>query len=226
MDFDIKKDAHWVYGMQNRQSCETKNKKGIIYTAMTKIAMKIAFDVHKNQSDKSGMPYILHPLHVAERVQGETAVCAALLHDVVEDSDCTFDMLLDSGISGEVTDVLKLLTHEPSVPYMDYIRGVKESGNQTAIEVKLADLEHNSDLTRLENIDSKSIERFLKYMDAMAILNESYSVINKEKIILGKALQALLDLGATDKVKEIVDIMADGETRIVNKDKEDSSQNA
>ena len=149
------------------------DKKGLIYTAMTMTAMRIAFEAHKEQKDKSGMPYIFHPIHVAEQVQGETAVCAALLHDVVEDSDMTFETLAAAGISDRVIAVLKLLTHSPGEGYRAYVKRIKESGNTVAIQVKLADLRHNSDLTRYsESFDEKMWNLYNRYVDAIAILEQ------------------------------------------------------
>ena len=84
----------------------------MIYTALTKKAMRIAFDAHKDQVDKAGLPYIFHPCHLAEQMEDEVSVCAALLHDVVEDSSMTFDDLAVQGIPTAVIDVLKLLTHD------------------------------------------------------------------------------------------------------------------
>ena len=84
----------------------------MIYTALTKKAMRIAFDAHKDQVDKAGLPYIFHPYHLAEQMDDEVSVCAALLHDVVEDSSMTFDDLAVQGIPTAVIDVLKLLTHD------------------------------------------------------------------------------------------------------------------
>ena len=95
------------------------------YTDLTKLAMKIAFQAHKNQTDKNGMPYIYHPIHLAEQMTDELSICVALLHDVVEDTEATFEQLESEGITKEIIDILKLMTHDDSVPYMDYIRQIK-----------------------------------------------------------------------------------------------------
>lgn len=63
----------------------------MIYTKLTKLAMQISFDAHKDQKDKSGLPYIFHPFHLAEQMADEVTTCVALLHDVVEDTDITFE---------------------------------------------------------------------------------------------------------------------------------------
>ena len=142
----------------------------MIYTAMTKMAMKLCFEIHKNQVDKTGLPYVFHPFHLAEQMDDEISTVCALLHDVVEDSDTTFEDLLEMGFSGEIIEVLKLLTHAEDVPYMDYVREIKK--NPTATKVKIADLKHNSDTTRLDVVDEWAIKRNEKYAEALRILTE------------------------------------------------------
>jgi (p)ppGpp synthase/HD superfamily hydrolase len=142
----------------------------MLYTDMTKWAMRIAFDAHKEQTDKSGLPYIFHPFHLAEQMNDEISVCAALLHDVVEDTDISFDDLAAQGISAPVLAALKLLTHDDAMPYMDYVKNIRGSGNRTAIAVKLADLRHNSDLSRFSDVDEKALSRNEKYKAAIGIL--------------------------------------------------------
>ncbi len=119
----------------------------MIYTEMTKKALKLCFEAHKDQVDKGGMPYVFHPFHLAEQMEDELTVTVALLHDVVEDSAYTLRDLRDMGFPAEVTEAIRLLTHEKGVPYMEYVAKIKE--NKTAVKVKLADLAHNSDQTRL-----------------------------------------------------------------------------
>ena len=142
----------------------------MIYTAMTKRAMRIAFDAHKEQTDKTGLPYIFHPFHLAEQMNDETSVCVALLHDVVEDTDMTFEDLESQGISLDVINALRLLTHNSAVPYMDYIQRIKNSGNEVAVVVKLADLHHNSDTSRLDSLDEKMFALHAKYKTAIQLL--------------------------------------------------------
>lgn len=142
----------------------------MIYTFMTKRALRIAFDAHKDQLDRSGLPYVFHPFHLAEQMSDEVSVAAALLHDVVEDTSISFEDLAGQGISGDVIEILKLLTHEESMPYVDYVRRIKESGNSRAIQVKLADLRHNSDRSRLDVVDEAAFKRLEKYQAAMRML--------------------------------------------------------
>ena len=143
----------------------------MIYTELTKKAMKISFEAHKNQVDKNGMPYIYHPIHLAEQMNDENAICVALLHDVVEDSKITFENLEAEGFSEEIINAIKLMTHEDSVPYMDYVMKIKN--NTIATKVKLADLRHNSDLTRLDVVDEKARNRAEKYRQAIELLERT-----------------------------------------------------
>ena len=142
----------------------------MIYTNMTKKALKLCFDVHKEQVDKSGLPYVFHPFHLAEQMDTEETTVVALLHDVVEDSELTLDDLRQMGFGDAVIAALALLTHDPAVEYMDYVRAIKD--NPIARAVKLADLRHNSDLTRLDTVDDKAKARAQKYAQAIALLKE------------------------------------------------------
>lgn len=143
----------------------------MIYTALTKKALRLCFDAHKEQVDKTGMPYVFHPFHLAEQMTDEVSTVCALLHDVVEDTDYTLEDLSKMGYPSEVIDVLRLLTHDPEVPYFDYVKAI--SVNPIAKQVKLADLAHNSDLSRMDEseIDARAIARTEKYKKAIDILN-------------------------------------------------------
>ena len=140
----------------------------MIYTRQTKKALRIAFDAHKEQTDKSGAPYIFHPFHLAGQMNTEEEVTVALLHDVMEDTPTTLDDLRAHGFSPCVLDALAVLTHRPGVSYADYIEQIAR--NALARSVKLADLRHNSDTTRLERVDEKAAQRVEKYQQAMAVL--------------------------------------------------------
>ena len=141
----------------------------MIYTPMTKKALKLCFEAHRDQTDKSGMPYVFHPFHLAEQMTDEYTVTVALLHDVVEDTDITFEDITGMGFPAEVTDALKLLTHDDAVEYMDYVAKIKH--NPIAKAVKLADLSHNSDTSRLDSVDEKALKRVEKYAAAIKLLN-------------------------------------------------------
>ena len=140
----------------------------MLYTPLTRKALRISFDAHKDQVDKSGMPYVYHPFWVAEQMTTEAETCVALLHDVVEDTGITLDDLARAGFPAEVLDALRLLTHDPSVPYMDYVREIKK--NPIARRVKLADLTHNSNPDRMDEVDEQMKARYEKYRKAKEFL--------------------------------------------------------
>ena len=139
----------------------------MIYTELTKKAIKIMFDTHKLQVDKSGLPYVFHPYEVASKLDDEYSVCVALLHDVVEDGDLTFDDL-SNDFPSEVIEALRLLTHDSSVDYFDYVNNIKS--NPIARRVKLSDLEHNMTLSRLDSPTESDYKRVEKYKRAYSIL--------------------------------------------------------
>ncbi len=146
----------------------------MIYTEVTKKAMRLAFKAHQGQVDKGGIPYIFHPIHLAEQMPDEITTATALLHDVVEDSEVTMEDLKAEGFPPEVLDAVALLTKTGDIPYMDYI--AKLSHDPVARTVKLADLRHNSDPTRLPEIDEAARHMLAKYARALAILEETEAV--------------------------------------------------
>ena len=139
----------------------------MINTKLTRKAMIIAYNAHVNQFDKAGVPYIYHPIHLAEQMNTETECIVALLHDVVEDTNITFQQL-EKEFPSEIIEILKLLTHNSDIEYMDYITELKK--NTIARKVKIADIIHNSDESRLNNISEKDIERINKYKKALDLL--------------------------------------------------------
>ena len=140
----------------------------MIYTPMTKKALKLCFDAHRDQLDKSGMPYVFHPFHLAEQMDSEASVILALLHDVVEDTPTTQEDLRRMGFPENVLEALALLTHDEAMPYMEYVALIAQ--NPLARQVKLADLRHNSDLSRLDTVDERALARREKYLRAIALL--------------------------------------------------------
>ena len=140
----------------------------MIYTHLTNEAMKLAYNAHHGQVDKGGIPYIFHPYHLAEQMPDEYTTCVALLHDVVEDTDVTLDEI-KAIFPPEVAEAVSVITHGKDEPYLDYVRRVSE--NPIAKTVKLADLRHNSDQTRLENADEATLRYFQeKYRKAFEFL--------------------------------------------------------
>lgn len=145
--------------------------KKMIYTNNTKKAINIAYEAHKNQKDKSGIPYILHPIHLAEQMTTEDECIVAMLHDVVEDTETTLDDL-SKEFSKNIIDALSLLTHDKNVDYKDYIQAI--SKNSLATKVKIADLNHNLDYTRLPEIKEEDKKRIIKYEEALKILTNNH----------------------------------------------------
>ena len=140
----------------------------MLYTEKIKKALEIAFDAHKDQVDKAGLPYIYHPFYLATQMETEDSIIVALLHDVVEDSHYTFEQIESYAFSASIMAALRLLTHEDSEDYIAYIHRVK--ANELARIVKLADLKHNSDESRLSHIDDKVRERLNRYAESIKIL--------------------------------------------------------
>ena len=142
----------------------------MIYTEKTKKALAVCFEAHKDQRDKSGLPYVFHPFHLAEQMTDEDTTVAALLHDVAEDSDISLAELAGMGFGKRVMRALTLLTRKEGEDYMQYVARIKS--DPVARAVKLADLAHNSDLDRLDEITPRDYARREKYLAAIALLNE------------------------------------------------------
>lgn len=137
-------------------------------------AIKIAATAFEKDFDKGGTPYIMHLLYVMHKVKhlGETAMICAILHDLVEDKKkegYTLEYLRIQGFTEDVLYVVQLLTHNPEIPYMDYIKNL--ASNVIARAVKKADLEHNSKISRLKGIRKKDFDRLEKYSIAYQYLS-------------------------------------------------------
>ena len=143
----------------------------MIYTNLTKKALLISFEAHKEQFDKSGIPYVYHPYEVASGFHTEDEICVALLHDVVEDTEMTFENLSGEGFGENIIAALKLLTHSDDTPYFEYIKAIKQ--NPLAAAVKLADLKHNSTRSRMNVITDWDEKRYQKYETAIKLLTEN-----------------------------------------------------
>ncbi len=144
----------------------------MLYTELTNKAMRIAYAAHHGQVDKCGIPYIFHPIALAQTMDDEVSCCAALLHDVVEDTAITMEEL-EKEFPPEVIAVLRLLTHDDGEEYYAYVRRIK--AHPIARKVKLADLAHNSDQSRCvgSGIPQETLDRWQeKYDKARKILTE------------------------------------------------------
>mgnify|MGYP003399812104 CR=1 FL=1 len=141
----------------------------MIYTDLTIKAMNLAYAAHHGQFDKGGVPYIFHPIHLAEEMDDEVSTCVALLHDTVEDTAVTLEELAES-FPREIVEAVDLLTHRDGVEYFDYVRSIR--ANPVAVKVKLADLRHNGDPNRISN-QGNAEKRREKYAKAWKILTEA-----------------------------------------------------
>lgn len=128
-------------------------------------AIDLAAQAHRGQTEKSGRPYIEHPLRVMASVRGAETKMAAILHDVVEDTGVSLDDLRQAGFSGRVVAAVDALTKRPGEEYEAYLQRVME--NPTALDVKIADMMDNSDRSRLPNPTEKDRARWRKYHDAL-----------------------------------------------------------
>ena len=144
----------------------------MFYSALINKAIDLSYNAHHGQKDKAGRPYFTHPFTVAMSMDTETEICAALLHDVVEDTGVTLDDLRKI-FPPEVVNTVDTLTHRNGESYDDYIRRIKAS--PVAKKVKLADIAHNMDVTRIsgdEVLCSEYEKRRKKYERAREILTE------------------------------------------------------
>ena len=141
----------------------------MIYTDNTRKAINIAYNAHMGQVDKSGIPYIFHPYHLAEQMSTEEEIIVALLHDVVEDTNITIEEL-SKNFNNNIIEAINLLTKKDD-NYETYIN--KISKNKIAKKVKIADLKHNLDITRITNPEEKDYQRITKYKKALEILNNN-----------------------------------------------------
>jgi (p)ppGpp synthase/HD superfamily hydrolase len=136
---------------------------------MLEQAIALAVEQHRGQVDKAGQPYILHPLRVMLAVSGETAQIVAVLHDVVEDCNITFDDLRCLGFTEEVIMALDGVTRRDDETYSEFI--ARSGQNPISRQVKLADLQDNMDIRRLPvELTNKDISRLQRYRRAWATL--------------------------------------------------------
>ncbi|HHU91054.1 MAG TPA: GTP pyrophosphokinase [Clostridiaceae bacterium] len=133
---------------------------------MLERAIQIAAKAHEGQKDKAGQPYILHPLRVMLGTNSEIERICAVLHDVIEDTPITLQILRDEGFAPEVLNVLDLLTKRKGESYDDFINRILT--NETACRVKLADLADNMNLSRIQTPSEEDYKRVGKYQRAVS----------------------------------------------------------
>lgn len=136
---------------------------------MLEKAIQLAVKHHSGQVDKAGQPYIMHLIRVMIKGQTDTEKICGVLHDIVEDTDCTFQALKDEGFSDEIIDIVSCVTKINNEPYEDFISRILK--NPIAVKVKINDLEDNMNLNRLNEITSRDTERLKKYNKALVRLS-------------------------------------------------------
>ena len=134
-------------------------------------AIEIAARAHAGQVDKAGAPYIFHPLRVMFAVKTPEQKMTAILHDVVEDTDVTFEYLRTEGFSTEVLDAVKALTKADGEARLDAAR--RAANNAIARIVKLADVTDNMDISRITNPSEKDYARLIEYAQVKELLERA-----------------------------------------------------
>jgi (p)ppGpp synthase/HD superfamily hydrolase len=143
---------------------------GFTMKNLLEIAIKIAVDAHTGQLDKSGQPYVLHPLKVMCALSNEKDRIVGVLHDVIEDTNITYDYLISNGFAGEteILDAIESVTKKEDETYDEFID--RAALNPIGRRVKLADLQDNMDLSRISNPTEKDYARIRRYERAKEIL--------------------------------------------------------
>lgn len=141
------------------------------YNSLLELAIKVATEAHKDQTDKGGAPYIEHPKAVAAQVNNIEYKIVAYLHDVVEDTEITLDDLSEMGFTFRIVNSVRLLTKTKELTYEEYLKRLKTDDN--ARHVKIADLKHNMDLSRISEPTEKDHKRLEKYKKSLAFLESS-----------------------------------------------------
>lgn len=150
------------------------------YNQLLELAIKVATEAHAGQVDKGGKPYINHPQAVAASLTNTEYKIVAYLHDVCEDTSITFDDLKDMGFTYRIVNSIRLLTKNDELTYEEYLRRLRM--DSCARAVKMADLKHNMDITRIPNPSEKDYARIEKYKKSLAFLESSTYVDSDFKL--------------------------------------------
>jgi len=152
----------------------------LIYTDLTKTAMQIAYDAHYGQVDRGKTPYIFHPMHVAESMKDEDSTVVAILHDILEDTPVSAELLRRKGIPERLIEAIEIMSHREDEPYMVYLYRIINSKNELAIRVKYADILHNLDATRTK---SGKLPKYLeeRYRHAEVLLRNALDAMEEHE---------------------------------------------
>lgn len=150
------------------------------YNRLLELAIKVATEAHVGQVDKGGKPYINHPQAVAASLTNTEYKIVAYLHDVCEDTSITSDDLKDMGFTYRIVNSIRLLTKTDELTYEEYLRRLRM--DSCARAVKIADLKHNMDITRIPDPSEKDYVRIEKYKKSLAFLESSTYVDSDFKL--------------------------------------------
>ena len=143
-------------------------------------SLEIVNKVFSDKVDKGGFPYIIHLLKVYSGVSDYNEKICALLHDIIEDTDVSYDDLRKVGYNNDIIEVLEILTKLKGEDYRDYIDRIINSGNVHAMHIKMADLCHNMDSGRIKNPSTNDYERITKrYEPANERINNKLKEMEK-----------------------------------------------
>ena len=137
-----------------------------------KLAIDLANKYHYGQVDKGGLPYVLHPFYVMDTVNGIEEKIVAVLHDIIEDTSITVNDLISYGFDLNIVDAIVCITKIDGESYSDYLKRVKD--NELARVVKLVDLSHNMDISRLSDPTKKDYKRVERYKKAYEYLMSDF----------------------------------------------------
>ena len=140
--------------------------------------MQIAYDAHYGQVDRGKTPYIFHPMHVAESMKDEDSTVVAILHDILEDTPVSAELLRRKGIPERLIEAIEIMSHREDEPYMVYLYRIINSKNELAIRVKYADVLHNLDATRTK---SGKLPKYLeeRYRHAEVLLRNALDAMEE-----------------------------------------------
>jgi len=162
-------EAFWAIDAYKRQNRKGMDKKGIISSEVVNKALAIVFNAQKEQADKNGRPSILRTFHIAEQLQGELPICAALLSDA-NNNGVTIEELSAAGFSEAVIAIARILSWNHAVDFLEYYQRIKDSGNIIAINIALTGLLFDCDLSRIRNMDTQAVEWYYQCIQAIAVL--------------------------------------------------------
>jgi guanosine-3',5'-bis(diphosphate) 3'-pyrophosphohydrolase len=135
------------------------------YAKLLDLAIKIAEKAHEGQFDKADQPYILHPLTVMAQMDDVESKIVAVLHDEIEDSDLSITELSQQGFPELITEAIAAITKLDGELYDDYL--LRVMGNAIALKVKIADVSHNMDISRIANPTVRDFQRLEKYQKVL-----------------------------------------------------------